>query len=83
MDQDDEQEFWAERAAIIQFDGVISQPDAEYHAAVLLRRYVEKQGVEVKHHWLRSLAGNVAEWSDEQGKPIYQPARYVPRQFRG
>jgi len=30
-------------------------PDAEYFAAVLMRRYADRHGIEVKHHWLTAI----------------------------
>ncbi|SEI14947.1 hypothetical protein [Paraburkholderia hospita] len=83
MDESDAMEFWEERAAIMQFDGGRSQPDAEYYAAVLMRRYAERHGIEVKHHWLRSLTNNAGEWSDAEARPISKRESYVPPTFRG
>ncbi|MET3233798.1 UNVERIFIED_ORG: hypothetical protein ABIC54_006013 [Burkholderia sp. 1263] len=83
MDESDALEFWSERAAIMQFDGGCSQPDAEYFAAVLMRRYADRHGIEVKHRWLTAITREGAEWSDAEGQPVYNPAPYIPSQFRG
>jgi hypothetical protein len=48
MDETDALEFWNESAAIMQFDGGRNQPDAEYYAAVLMRRYAEAQGIRAR-----------------------------------
>ncbi|MFM0554799.1 hypothetical protein P0D69_28085 [Paraburkholderia sediminicola] len=83
MDESDALEFWAERAAIMQFDGGLSQPDAEYGAAVLMRRYAEAHGIDIKHHWLRLLLRSAGEWSDAGEKPTAAREPYIPTQFRG
>jgi hypothetical protein len=58
-------------------------PDAEYFAAVLMRRYADRHGIEVKHHWLTAITRGGAEWSDAEGQPVYNPAPCIPSQFRG
>lgn len=83
MDESDALEFWAERAAIMQYDGGRPQPDAEYYAAVLMRQYADKHGIEIKDHWLRAMTRGGVEWSDNEGKPVYEPAACVPTQFKG
>ncbi|MDR6412212.1 UNVERIFIED_ORG: hypothetical protein ABIC62_005712 [Burkholderia sp. 1595] len=83
MDESDALEFWNERAAIMQYDGGRSQPDAEYFAAVLMRRYAQRHGIEIRHHWLASITRGGAQWSDTEGKPVSNLAPYIPSQFRG
>jgi hypothetical protein len=75
-------EFFEERAAILQFEAGRSRPDAEFYAVVLMRRYCARMGIdEPEDHWMRSLPR--AEWSDDEGKPVYERESYVPPQFRG
>jgi hypothetical protein len=75
-------EFYAERAAILQYEAGLSQPDAEYYAVVLMRRYCERKGIdEPNDHWMKALPR--AEWSDDEGKPVMRREAYVPPQFRG
>ena len=75
-------EFFAERAAIMQYEGGLSRPDSEYFAVVLMRRYCERKGIdEPSDHWMKSLPR--AEWSDEEGKPVYRDGTYVPPQLKG
>jgi hypothetical protein len=77
-------EFFEERAAIIQFDGNRSRPDAEFAAAILMRRYCERMGIaEPKGHWTHGLPRHGVSWSDDDGKPVYVQEAYIPGQFRG
>ena len=75
-------EFFAERAAIMQYEGGLSRPDAEYYATVLTRRYCARTGIdEPKDHWMKAMPR--AEWSDDEGKPVMRRESYVPTQFKG
>lgn len=70
MDESDALEFWAERAAIMQFDGRCSQPDAEFNAAFLMKRFAERHGIEITNHWLRWVTRQSWEWSDDARKVV-------------
>jgi len=84
MDQTDLLEFWAERAAIMQFDAGIARPDADFYAAILTRKLADRHGIEIRHHWLRSITRMAgAEWSDDKGKVVVKREEYFPPQFRG
>jgi hypothetical protein len=71
MTEADLLEFFTERAAIIQFDGGRTRPDADFYAAILTRRLAEAHGIEIQSHWLRSISRIVAaEWSEAEGKAV-------------
>jgi hypothetical protein len=75
-------EFFAERAAIMQYDGNLSRPDSEYFAVVLMRRYCARMGIdEPRDHWMKAMPR--AEWSDAEGRPVMKREPYVPPQFKG
>jgi hypothetical protein len=74
-------EFFAERAAILQFEANLSRPDAEYYAVILTRRYCARMGIdEPSDHWMKSMPR--AEWSDAEGKPVMKREPLIP-DYRG
>ena len=72
MDPTDAEEFYEERAAIIQYDGGAKRLEAEYSAGHLVRVYCERTGkplprYPIFHIYKRSTTA----WDEDAGKAYY------------
>lgn len=74
---DSAEEWFEERAAIMQFDGGKPRYEADFDAFALLLAYCRRTGLRVpynSHLNARRVHNGELVWSDEQCKTLYVPA---------
>jgi hypothetical protein len=71
---DSAEEWFEERAAIMQYDGGRSRHEAEFDAFALLLAYCWRTGLRIEHGCYlnkRRIKNGQLVWSDEQVKTLY------------